>query len=108
MLESIINNYNVLKSMILDQELRTDSNNNALSKDEIKTNKESAALIEKSLPTETELAELKFFVKLIAPLKDLTNDLSGSKYPTASMVYPSIFSLLHYEIDNRFLILKKS
>ena len=49
---------------------------------------------------ETELAELKFFVKLIAPLKDLTNDLSGSKYPTASMVSPSIFSLLHYEIDN--------
>ena len=46
------------------------------------------------------LSKLKFFVKLIAPLKDLTNDLSGSKYPTASMVYPSIFSLLHYEIDN--------
>ena len=51
---------------------------------------------------ETELAELKFFVKLISLLKDLTNDLSGSKYPTASMVYPSIFSLLHYEIDNIF------
>ena len=38
---------------------------NLWGKDEIKTNRESAALIEKSLPTETELAELKFFVKLI-------------------------------------------
>jgi hypothetical protein len=58
--------------------------------------------VDANMPSEEELVALKYFMRLLRPLKDITYDLSGSKYVTASMVYPAIYTLVNHELVNVF------
>ena len=108
MIDSIIKNYAALKSIVADAELVTDINNNQLSKQIIKENKTMANNVSKNLPGQDELIGLKYLLRILKPLKDITCDLSGSKYVTASMLFPAIYTLVNYELATVFDDIEKS
>ena len=62
-------------------------------------NEDFSSLIDKNLPSNEEIYLLEGILKLIEPLKNLTCDLSGSKYATLSLLYPCIFTLLSTELS---------
>lgn len=78
MIESIILNEVVLKSMCLENENE---------------------IIVPNVPSEEEFKFLFEFYKLLKPMKELTVFLSGSKYVTTSILHPSIFNLINVTLD---------
>ena len=55
-----------------------------------------------NLPNESEINALKCFLRLLRPLKDITYDLIGKNYVTASMIYPAMHTLIHFDLENAF------
>ncbi|RNA36190.1 zinc finger BED domain-containing 4-like [Brachionus plicatilis] len=53
-------------------------------------------VIEKNMPSDEEFDFLYDFHRLLKPLKELTEFLSGSKYITTSILHPSLFKLINY------------
>ena len=78
MLESIIINEDALKSMAMLPECKC---------------------IKDYVPNSEEFDLIKEICKILVPLNDLTEVLSGSRYCTISILMPSIYGLLNYELN---------
>ena len=78
MMNSILLNKNALISMSLDRENATIKNN---------------------IPTETEFNLMEDLCKILEPLKDLTEFLSGFKYITSTILHPAIYTLTKYSLQ---------
>ena len=50
-------------------------------------------------PTEAEVASIVDVCNILQPLKELTDLFSGSKYPTITVLYPTIYNLVNHELD---------
>ena len=59
------------------------------------------------LPSDEQLVLLKDLCILLKPLAEITELFSGSKYPTVSILIPTLFNLVQYEIPKTILQTEK-
>ena len=79
MLESVLYNKEALQSLALEPENK---------------------IIKDYVPSETEFNIIDEFCELLCPMKKLTVLLSGQNYCTISLLYPTIYKLLNYELQS--------
>ncbi|CAF1106996.1 unnamed protein product [Brachionus calyciflorus] len=59
--------------------------------------------IKNEMLSEFEFKQVDELCKILEPLKDLTEFLSGSKYVTCSILHPAIYTLINFELPNKII-----